>query len=113
MADAGDAAEGVVVGAAWNSASDNPENVAFLEAYDAEYDAAPDQFAAQAYTGLMLIDYAVRSNCSAERDDIKAALGEIDAVPTVLGEISINDDRDAEHPAVVQVVEDGAFAVLE
>lgn len=32
MADAGDAAEGVVVGAAWNSSSDSPENSAFLEA---------------------------------------------------------------------------------
>ena len=40
MADAGDAAEGVVVGAAWNSSSDNPENAAFLEAFEAKYDAA-------------------------------------------------------------------------
>jgi branched-chain amino acid transport system substrate-binding protein len=113
MADAGEAAEGVVVGAAWNSSSDNPENTAFLEAYDAKFDSAPDQFAAQAYTGLKLIDQAVRANCSGERDDIKAALGDLDGVPTVLGELSINEDRDAEHPAVVQVVKDGKFQVLE
>lgn len=113
MADAGEAAEGVVVGAAWNSSSDNPENTAFLEAYEAEYDAQPDQFAAQAYTGLMLIDQAVRAGCSGERDDIKDALGDLENVPTPLGELSINDDRDAEHPAVVQVVEDGTFTVLE
>lgn len=113
MADAGDAAEGVVVGAAWNSSSDNPENTAFLEAYEAEFGSKPDQFAAQAYTGLKLIDQAVRSGCSAERDDVKAALGELENVPTALGELSINDDRDAEHPAVVQVVEDGTFTVLE
>ncbi|TYP87493.1 ABC transporter substrate-binding protein [Blastococcus xanthinilyticus] len=113
MADAGEAAEGVVVGAAWNSSSDNPENQAFLEAYEAEYDAAPDQFAAQAYTGLKLVDQAVRANCSAERDSIQQALGEIEDVPTVLGEFSIDENRDAEHPAVVQVVENGSFAVLE
>jgi len=113
MADAGDAAEGVVVGAAWNSSSDNPENTAFLEAYEAEFDAPPDQFAAQAYTGLMLIDQAVRANCSADHDAIQEALGGLQDVPTVLGELSINEDRDAEHTAVVQVVEDGAFAVLE
>src|SRR5690606_34494041 len=59
MADAGDAAEGVIVGAAWNSASDTPENQAFLEAYREAYDADPDQFAAQAYTGLYLIDAAI------------------------------------------------------
>ncbi|GAA1144344.1 ABC transporter substrate-binding protein [Ornithinicoccus hortensis] len=113
MSDAGDAAEGVVVGAAWNSASDNPENTAFLEAYEAKYDAQPDQFAAQAYTGLMLVDQAVRTNCSGERDDIRDGLGQLHEVPSVLGTISINDDRDAEHEAVVQVVKDGSFAVLD
>jgi branched-chain amino acid transport system substrate-binding protein len=113
MADAGEAAEGVVVGAAWNSASDNPENTAFLEAYEAEYDAQPDQFAAQAFTGLMLVDQAVRSGCAADRESLQQALGELEAVPTVLGEFSIDENRDAVHPAVVQIVQDGAFTVLE
>ncbi|MGY1837673.1 ABC transporter substrate-binding protein [Blastococcus sp. SYSU DS0510] len=113
MADAGEAAEGVVVGAAWNSSSDNPENQAFLEAYEAEYGAQPDQFAAQAYTGLKLVDQAVRANCSAERDSIQEGLGQIEDVPTVLGEFSIDENRDADHPAVVQVVENGQFTVLE
>ncbi|MGY1723415.1 ABC transporter substrate-binding protein [Blastococcus sp. SYSU DS0533] len=113
MADAGEAAEGVVVGAAWNSASDNPENQAFLQAYEAEYGSQPDQFAAQAYTGLKLVDQAVRANCSAERDSIQEALGQIEDVPTVLGEFSIDENRDADHPAVVQVVENGQFAVLQ
>jgi branched-chain amino acid transport system substrate-binding protein len=113
MADAGEAAEGVVVGAAWSSSSDNPENVAFLEDFEAKYDAQPDQFAAQAYTGLMLVDQAVRAGCSADRDSIKEALGELEDVPTVLGEFSIDENRDAVHPAAVQVVQDGTFAVLE
>ena len=113
MADAGEAAEGVVVGAAWNSSSDNPENQAFLGAYQAEYDAAPDQFAAQAYTGLMLVDEAVRANCSGQPEDIKEGLSGLEGVATPLGELSINEDRDAEHDPVVQVVEDGKFTVLE
>jgi branched-chain amino acid transport system substrate-binding protein len=113
MADAGEAAEGVVVGAAWNSSSDNPQNADFLKAYEAEYDAQPDQFAAQAYTGLMLIDQAVRESCSGERQAIKEGLSSIQDVPTVLGELSINENRDAEHPAVVQVVENGTFTVLD
>ncbi|ADB74367.1 ABC transporter substrate-binding protein [Geodermatophilus obscurus] len=113
MADAGQAAEGVVVGAAWNSASDNPENTAFLADFEAEYGAQPDQFAAQAYAGLMLVDQAVRANCAADRESLKQALGELENVPTVLGEFSIDENRDAVHPAVVQVVRDGTFAVLE
>jgi branched-chain amino acid transport system substrate-binding protein len=113
MADAGDAAEGVVVGAAWNSASDNPENTAFLADFEETHGSQPDQFAAQAFAGLMLIDTAVRASCSGERDAIKEGLGTIDGVPSVLGELTINDARDAEHEAVVQIVEDGAFAVLD
>jgi branched-chain amino acid transport system substrate-binding protein len=113
MKDAGQAAEGVVVGAAWNSASENELNTAFLKAYEAKFSAQPDQFAAQAYTGLMLIDQAIRSGCSGERDAIKAGLGGLKNVPTVLGELSINADRDAEHEAVVQVVKGGKFTVLE
>jgi branched-chain amino acid transport system substrate-binding protein len=113
MADAGDAAEGVVVGAAWNSSSDNPENAAFLKAFEAKYDTAPDQFAAQAYAGLKLVDEAVRSGCSADREAIKEGLGQLENVPTVLGEFSLDENRDAVHPAVVQIVEGGKFTVLE
>ncbi|MGI5190472.1 ABC transporter substrate-binding protein [Promicromonospora sp. CA-289599] len=113
MADAGDAAEGVVVGAAWNSASDNPENTAFLADFEEMHGAQPDQFAAQSYTGLMLVDAAVRASCSGERDAIKEGLANIQGVPTVLGELTINDERDAEHEAVVQVVDGGKFTVLD
>ena len=113
MSDGGEAAEGVVVGAAWNSASEGELNTAFLEAFEAKYDAKPDQFAAQAYTGMYVIDAAVRANCSGEPDDIKAGLAGITDLDTVLGTFSINADRDAEHEAVVQVVEDGTFTVLD
>lgn len=112
MADAGDAAEGVIVGAAWNSASDTPENQAFLEAYREAYDADPDQFAAQAYTGLYLIDAAIRSVCSTEPTELRDALAGLADVATPLGSFSFDENRDAVHPAVVQIVEDGAFAVL-
>lgn len=113
MEQAGEAAEGVVVGAAWNSGSDNPENDDFLEAYETEYGGAPDQFAAQAYAGMMLVDAAVRAECDGSRDAIKDGLSTIEEMPTVLGPLTITENRDAEHEAVVQVVEDGSFAVLE
>jgi branched-chain amino acid transport system substrate-binding protein len=112
MADAGEAAEGVIVGAAWNSASDNPENAAFLEAFEAKHGGKPDQFAAQAYTGMMLVDQAVRAGCSGDREAIKQHLGELEDVPTPLGSFSF-ENREPQHPAVVQVVEDGSFTVLD
>lgn len=110
---AGEAAEGVIVGAAWNSASDNEQNVKFIEDYTAEFSSAPDQFSAQAYAGMQIIDHAVRAGCSAEREDIKTNLGEITDVATVLGDVSLDENRDAVHDALVQVVRDGKFALLK
>lgn len=113
MADAGDAAEDVIVGAAWNSAAtENAQNTDFLEAYEAANDAEPDQFAAQAYAGLQVIDAAVRAGCSAELDAVQENLGEVQDLDTVLGTVSIDQDGGAEHEAVVQVVSDGQFASL-
>ncbi|SJN28690.1 Leucine-, isoleucine-, valine-, threonine-, and alanine-binding protein [Microbacterium esteraromaticum] len=112
MKDAGQAAEDVIVGAAWNSASDSPENTAFMKAFEEKYGAGPDQFAAQAYTGMLIVDHAVRANCSGERTDVQQSLTEVKDLATPLGSISINKDRDAEHPAVVQIVKDGKFTVL-
>jgi len=112
MKDAGDAAEGVIVGAAWNSASEGAENTAFMKAFEEKYGAGPDQFAAQAYTGMLIVDHAVRSGCSAERVAVQKGLSEVKDLATPLGSISINKNRDAEHPAVVQIVKDGKFAVL-
>jgi branched-chain amino acid transport system substrate-binding protein len=112
MADAGEAAEGVIVGAAWNSASESAENAAFLEDFRAKHNGDPDQFAAQAYTGMMLVDAAVREACSADRDAIRDSLGELEDVPTPLGSFSF-EEREPQHPAVVQIVKDGKFAVLD
>lgn len=112
MSDAGEAAEGVVVGAAWNSASEGELNTAFLADYEEKFGDQPDQFAAQAYAGLSVIDHAVRAGCSGEREAIKDALADVQDVETVLGTLSINDERDSEHPAVVQVIEGGAFRPL-
>jgi branched-chain amino acid transport system substrate-binding protein len=113
MKDAGSAAEGVVVGAAWNSASTNPASVDFMKAYQDKFGSAPDQFATQAYTGMMLVDAAVRMGCSADRDSIIANFAKIKDLDTPLGDFTFTENRDASHAAVVQIVQDGKFAVLQ
>lgn len=110
---AGQAAEGVIVGAAWNSASENEQNQQFLKDYKAKYNADPDQFAAQAYAGMQVIDEAVRLGCSGEREDIKTNLSKVKDLPTVLGDMSIDENRDAVQEALVQVIENGKFAILK
>jgi branched-chain amino acid transport system substrate-binding protein len=109
---AGDAAEGVIVGAAWNSASTETLSQNFLTAYKAKYNADPDQFAAQAYAGVYLLAEAVKRAESLERTAIRNALPKLE-VDSVLGKFAFTDKRDAKHPAVVQIIKAGKLAVWE
>jgi branched-chain amino acid transport system substrate-binding protein len=110
---AGDAAEGVIVGAAWNSASTNPKSQDFLKNYKAKYNADPDQFAAQAYAGVYIMAEALKKANSTEKPALRNALAATKDLDTVLGTFSFSDKRDAVHPAVVQIIKDGKFTVLE
>ena len=110
---AGDAAEGVIVGAAWNSASSNPLSQAFIKEYTAKYNSAPDQFAAQAYTGVYIIAQSMKLSGGTDREAIKAGFGKIKDFPTVLGTFNFTSDRDAQHNAIIQVVKNGQFVPLQ
>lgn len=109
---AGEAAEGVVVGAAWNSSAEDNASQEFIDAFEGAAGGSPDQFAAQAHAGMNIIGEAVSTACSADPTEIRDAMAGISGLSTVLGDFSFTDNRDADHPAVVQIVQDGSFAVL-
>lgn len=109
---AGEAAEGVIVGAAWNSVSDNPLSVQFVADFEAAYEASPDQFATQAYTGAWLMATAIRCADSVDPVAIRDALAATEGFASPLGDFSFAEDRNPIHDPVVQVVEMGAFGVL-
>lgn len=109
---AGEAAEGVMMGAAWNVASQNPLNKRFVEAYTARFGNPPDQFAAQAYAGVYILLEAMKNAGSAtDRKAIRDAMAKIKDFDTVLGKFSFTEGRDASHDPVVQVVKGGKFVV--
>ncbi|MCU0476260.1 MAG: ABC transporter substrate-binding protein, partial [Anaerolineae bacterium] len=98
LTNAGEASDGVIVGAAWNIASPEALSVAFTEAYAAAYeDAQPDQFAAQAYTGAWLMATAIRCGDSAEPAAIRDALAAITDFASPLGLFSFDEDRNPVH----------------
>jgi branched-chain amino acid transport system substrate-binding protein len=112
MKNAGDAAEGVIVGAAWNSASANPLSQKFISAYKAKFNSDPDQFAAQAYAGVYIMAEALqKAQSTSDRTALRDGLLQVKDLDTVLGKFAFTPERDANHPAVVQVVKSGAFAV--
>lgn len=112
IAQAEAAAEGVIVGAAWNIASQEPISQAFLEEFQAAFESDPDQFAAQSYTGMWLLATAVRLADSADPVDIRDALAGIEDFASPLGSFSFDSDRNPVHDPVAQIIRDGQFQVL-
>ncbi|MGI8550952.1 MAG: ABC transporter substrate-binding protein, partial [Dehalococcoidia bacterium] len=110
---AGKAAEGVIVGAAWNSALPNQKSQRFITEYKNRYNSPPDQFAAQAYAGVYILAEAMKSaGTSIEPAALRDSLAKIQKFDTVLGSFSFTPTRDANHTAVIQQVKDGQFVVL-
>ena len=99
IADAGDAAEGVIVGAAWNIINPAALNVAYSEAYTETYDAPPDQFSTQSYTGAWLMATAIRCADSADSAAIRDSLAAIEGFDSPLGEFAFDADRNPVHSA--------------
>ena len=110
---AGEASEGVIVGAAWNISSTNPLNVKFVDDYTKKYTRPPDQFAAQAFAGVHIAYQAAKAAGTADnRKAIRDAMVKIKGLDTLLGKFSFTEGRDADHSPVVQEVKGGKFAVF-
>jgi branched-chain amino acid transport system substrate-binding protein len=110
---AGEAAEGVIVGASWNTTSASPLNQKFVADYSSKYGSPPDQFAAQAYAGVYIAYHALsKAPTPDERKSIRDQLAQIKNMDTVLGKFSFTEGRDADYQPVVQIVKGGKFVVF-
>lgn len=114
LRDTGEASEGLIVGGAWNYGNPNPteSSVRFVNLYEATYDASPDQFAAQAYTGAWLMATAIRCADSVDRTEVRDALAIISEFDSPLGVFSFDENRDPLHDPIAQIVVEGAFQPL-
>ena len=110
---AGPAAEGVLVGTSWNAASPDPVNQRFIAGMKAR-GVNPDQFSAQAYTGVYVIAEAIKiAGFKAGREDIKAGFARVKNLDTPLGRFSFTPQRDGEHEPALQQVKGGKFVILQ
>ena len=110
---AAEAAEGLVVGAAWSIVSAAPKSVAFVAAYRKKYGAAPDQFAAQSYTAVYILATAIKNAGSADRAAIRDALAQVKDLDTPLGKFSFDQNRDPVHPSIALVVKGGKYSLFQ
>jgi branched-chain amino acid transport system substrate-binding protein len=75
-----DAALGFLAGANWAPNMDNPQNKAFVAAFEAAYKSVPATYAMQAYDAALLIDSALKATRGKtdNRDAVRAALRKAD-----------------------------------
>ena len=75
-----DAALGFFGGANWAPNLDNPQNKAFVAAYEKDFNAVPATYAFQAYDAVSLIDSALKqtNGNTSNKDALRAALMKAD-----------------------------------
>ena len=111
----GRAVEGAVMVADYFAGADTPINKAFVAAYRARYNQAPDNWAAVGYTlGSLAVAVLHAAGPGADRERVRGAFGTIKDTPTVLGHgtYSFGPDRAPHYGAAIITVRNGAFVAL-
>jgi branched-chain amino acid transport system substrate-binding protein len=115
----GDAGKGVQVAAAWYAGNDSEENTEFIADYEAKYGTAPDQFAAQAFTGVEILAEAAEDadlnfeDLAADREEMVPALEAVEE-ETPLGEFTFTEDHDVSQPIwIVELNGRGGYDLVE
>ena len=104
---AGDVADGAISGTAWIATENTPGNAAFVQTYRRQLGYQPDQFSAQAYTGVKLLALAIQRADSTDRRAIRDQLARLRNVDTILGRFSFAPNRAPVYRPVVQQIRAG------
>lgn len=111
---AGDAANGAIVGTPWFPNKDDKKVKDFKAAYKAKYGKDPDQFAAQAYDGIYLVEQALKdAKTTTDREKFKTALEKIKDFVGVTGKFAFTDKHDPNMDVQVLEVQNGQFDALK
>lgn len=111
--DAGAAAEGLIVGAAWHPDEPGVVSRAFVKAYRKRFGSVPDQFAAQAYTAVLAIADALSRAGTTDGAALRDALAGTKALGSPLGLFAFGKSRDVAVGGIVQIVRNGRFRLLQ
>ncbi len=106
---AGDAGDGVVIGAAYYLDNNYAGNRAFVQSYKQRYGTGPDQFAAQAYAAAQITAAAVKSGATTS-EQLCNAFKKLRVVQTVLGPVNFQPSRDVKAASAIVRVSKGGFA---
>ena len=115
---AGRDGRGVQSAAGWFKGNGSEANREFITEYRAAWGEEPDQFAAQAYTGILILAEAIGdadlgfTDLSADRVALRDAMEGVE-LDTPLGEFSFTEDRDVSQPIwIVEMDGKGGFELV-
>jgi branched-chain amino acid transport system substrate-binding protein len=119
-------ADDTVMGSPWSAENPAPANQKFIAAYRAKYKAEPDQFAAQAYDAMYIVNAALKStkltgNLASDRAALAAALPAV-RIDGATGPFAFRKapaaggkpvGYDAQQEAIVNIARGGKFVPLK
>lgn len=109
-----DATEGAVMGSPWFSGRDDAKVKKFVADYQAKMGGkSPDQFAAQAFDGFMLIAEALKKSGSTNRDKVRDALAEVKGYEGVTGKFAFDADRNPDMAPFVLTIKNGKYEEIK
>jgi branched-chain amino acid transport system substrate-binding protein len=112
----GKAVEGTYVVSDYSPTSTSPQNVAFVKAYKAKYNATPDNWAAMGYAlGTVAVQAVRNAGPNPDRTKIRDAMARLNKVPMVLGNgtWSMDEKRNPSYGGVLLQVKDGNFVSIQ
>jgi len=105
LAAQGASAEGVRTSLHYSNLLDTEENAAFVEDYEAAFDAAPTVYAVQAYDAAQVLDLALEGADGVTGEAIAAALADVGEVDSPRGAWSFDDTHSPEQPYFLREVQ--------
>jgi len=116
---AGDAGKGAQAASAYYLGNSNAANKDFVTAYRSKYGSSPDQIAAQAYTGVVIIATAAKAaglvftDLAGDRTRLRDALAQVHIADTPLGPFSFTSDHDVRQPIYIVALDGkGGFTLV-
>ncbi|MDU6266010.1 MAG: ABC transporter substrate-binding protein [Anaerocolumna aminovalerica] len=103
--------EGSVFLSPFVATDENPDVQSFVEAYQKEYKAVPDQFAADGYDVVYLIKAALEKAGTTDSKDLVAAMTQI-KVDGLTGSVSFDEDGEPNKGAKFVKIENGKYVAI-
>jgi branched-chain amino acid transport system substrate-binding protein len=103
--------EGAVFLSPFVATDENPDVQAFVKAYQENYKAVPDQFAADGYDVVYLIKAALEKAGTVESEDLIAAMTQI-KLDGLTGSVSFDESGEPNKGAKFVKIEDGKYVSI-